>query len=613
MNNESKNVLHFQDLELSISEWCPFGQNAISTFNESIDSLKGIKSSLLTGKVDEEPDTSEFSIKPRFTRVLLEDFDRYDWIKFKAFVEYPERVVQIEEVGTHVDRSGFINYCLRIESIEKRTSRFSVDNTTLILADLIEDTSTMMEALLTQFQRRILTMVYGDSPFRPKFTVATTSVLLPHHASVIEFQDGEKQQSEINQLLGISYKYIDLTPDIKLILGTQGMIFISPDPAPYGHVLSFYSFIRCLQIFQSMFYNRLRKLWDRVKDLRSTILTLERDETIGLMETELTELGADIVLIEEVISFMRSGTTDMERIWNKKGHSLDQDNQNLSNHLDIGREIIVTREKIDDMEIVSQGLVDEIQGLRDMLNTLAEKRMREMSKLMADNVQQSSDAQQAMAANVKASRYSGAALKILSTISSGYLGMRLSDLVLKGMDEINEKYWDGDVEILGTNNFYGGYLQVAIGFIFWIGFTIFFWHLIKASSAKMKEEKLAKDFNLSLRIPIDIRSTPSKIAHYLANKDVVFQNVELTSHRTSWYHKEKKDEDELFYTLTMRYDLRVGHIEYLHATTENKAGDAQFTTDFLLRDLMENGLISLKQGRHIRRRMGFLTEGGDWS
>ena len=47
-------------------------------------------------------------------------------------------------------------------------------------------------------------------------------------------------------------------------------------------------------------------------------------------------------------------------------------------------------------------------------------------------------------------------LKILSTISSGYLGMRISDLVMKGLDEINETYW-GETEILGTSKFYGGY------------------------------------------------------------------------------------------------------------------------------------------------------------
>jgi len=163
-----KNILFFKDLRLSISEWCPFGQNAISTFNNSIDSLKGVKSSLLTGTVDNEPNTTDFNILPKFTRIMLEDFDRYNWIKFKAFVEYPEEVEQIEIMGTHVDKSGFINYGMEMKSIEEATSNFSLDDTTAIMADLVEDTSIMMDALLTEFQRRILKLIYGDTPFRPK-------------------------------------------------------------------------------------------------------------------------------------------------------------------------------------------------------------------------------------------------------------------------------------------------------------------------------------------------------------------------------------------------------------------------------------------------------------
>jgi len=70
-----------------------------------------------------------------------------------------------------------------------------------------------------------------------------------------------------------------------------------------------------------------------------------------------------------------------------------------------------------------------------------------------------------------------------------------------------------------------------------------------------------------------------------------------------------KGDDELFYTMTMNYDLRVGHIHFLQAITENKAGKAWFTTDFLLKDLMVNGLITDKQEAHIKNRMGFSGEG----
>ena len=556
-----KNVLFFKDLKMSISEWCPFGQNAISAFNDSIDSLKGVKSSLLTGKVDEEPSTTGFNIKPMFTRIMLEDFDRYNWIKFKAFVEYPEEVEQIEEVGTHVDKSGFINYALELNKIGDKTANFSLDDTTAIVADLIEDTSLMMGALLTQFQRRILRLVYGDTPFRPKFTIAYTSALLPEQKKVEGYHDGEDQENEINQLVGIAYKFFDLPTKEKVIMGTNGMIFISSKPEAYGSVLSFYSFVRGLQLFQTVFFNRIRKIWDIIKDLRKEILHIKREESVGLLEQELSELSADIVLIEEVMNYMRAGSHDMKLIWKSHSSELDAANKHLAEHLEIPREIHVISEKLDDMEKISRGLVEEIQGLRDMINTLAEKRMREMSKLMSDNVQQGADAQMAMAANVKASRYTGVAVKILSAISSGFLGIRISDLIMKALDDFNDSYWH--IELLGTENFYGGYLQVIVGFAIWILCTIIFFKLIKITGAKVKEQKLASDYFLNLRIPVDKRSTPEKIQQYIDSKNVVFHNVELTGHRTSWYHKEKKGEDTIFYTLTMCYDMRLGHIYYM--------------------------------------------------
>lgn len=127
----------------------------------------------------------------------------------------------------------------------------------------------------------------------------------------------------------------------------------------------------------------------------------------------------------------------------------------------------------------------------------------------------------------------------------------------------------------------------------------------------MKEKKLAKDFVLQLRIPVDIRSSPKKIKKYVDSKDLMFHNIELTGHRVSWYHKQKKGEDKIFYTITLGFDAQLGHIHYIHLNTEDKKGDAKFTTNFILKELSDAGLINKKQEAHIRSRMGFSTRGGD--
>ncbi len=511
-----------------------------------------------------------------------------------------------------MDKAGFVNYNLTIEEVEGRTSRFSLDETSYILADLIEDTSIMIEALLTQFQRRALRSVYGRTPFRPKFTVASTSALVPSQPQAVGYHDREDQENEINQIVGVAYDFFDLPPTEKIIIGTHGIIFISSRPEHFSALLNFYSFVRSLQIFQGIFFARLRQMWDMVKDIRKGILNLKREEDLTNMEQELSELSANIVLIEELASIMTVSSSDMKRIWAEHSGSLDMDNKRLAERFGIDREIVVIAEKIQDMTGVAGGLVDEIGGLRDMVQTLAEKRMREVSKLMADNVQQGSEAQLAMAANVKASRYSGAALKILSAISAGALGMKISDLVMKGLDEWNDARGDDAFTVLGSDKFYGGYLQVIVGFACWLALAYIFFHLIKASSAKMKEEKLSKDYVLNLRIPIDVRSTPEKIKAYLAEKQVTYHNVELTGHRVSWYHKEPKDDDKIFYTMTLCFDAREGHLHYVHANTEDRKGDAFFTVEWLQRELVDSGLITKAQDRHIRERLGLPKGGGGW-
>jgi hypothetical protein len=603
-HSKERNVLFFKDVTLSISEWIPFGQNAIQTINDTLDSRKGLRDSLLTGMVDEAPETSSFDLKPFFTRVSIEDYDMYDWIRFKAHIEYPEVVEQERNVGVFIDKSGFVNYGLRVDRLWDASEHYSLDATMAIVADVVEDTSVMMDALLTQFQRRALGLVHGtgSTQQRQKFVAAITSSLLPEHETVVKYNDGEEMESEINQLLGTAYQFVDLQQGDKLIIGTDGLIFISRDPRRSAKVISTYSSVRALQMFQTVFFYRLRKMWDVIKDLRSSMLHLQSEEAISLMEQDLAELGADIVQIEEITSYMMAGAETIGQTWAAHKGGPETANSNLLKTLDIDREIDVVKGQIADMALVSQGLVDEIQGLRDMLNTLAEKRMREFSKLMTDNIQQGSEAQQIMLANVRASRYSSAALKILSAISAGALGMKIADIIMDALDVSNQKW---ELEVLGSTEFSGGYVHLIVGFILWLILALAFFTLIRKGTERVKEKKLAKQFNLNIRFPLDISVAKGSIEAFVARKDVVFHNVEVTGHRVGWHHREGAGDDTILYVMTIAYDPERGLLRYYHANTEDRRGVAALTTDLVMQDLLDGGLITEDDELRIRRRMGF--------
>jgi hypothetical protein len=589
-----KNILFFRDLSLSISEWIPFGQNAISTINDTIGSIKGRRESLLTGKVDEAPETSEFKMRPSFTRVILKDFDRYDWIKFTAHIEYPEVVEQVRRLGVHIDRSGYVNTGLRVDRIWAKERDFSIDAATALVAGVVEDTSMMLEALLTQFQQRALKLVYGSSHFRPKFVIATTSAIIPRQESAEGYRDGEDQENEINQLLGAAYDFIDLPNGDQLILGINGIILVSSNPEAYGAVLSLFSAMKALQVFQTAFFTRLRKMWDIINDLRRAILHMQSEEEFSRIEQQLAELATNIVQVEEITSFMRSGADAIKSTWDAHRPDLEAIKSHLALVFDIDRELRAISGKIDDMKMTSSSLVDEIHGLKDMIATMAERRMREMSKLMTDNVQQGSEAQQIMLANVRASRYSSAALQVLSAISAGALGMKLADIIVNAVSS----------DALGT------YVHLAVGFVLWIILTAIFFALIRIGISRVKEQKIAERYNLNVRIPIDMRSTPEMIREFLGSKTLIMYNIETTSHRVAWHHEEKVGDNIVFFVLTLCFDPLNGHIHYLHATTENRSGTMKLTVAMSLRILLKEMLLTRRQVNEIKRRMGFDSKRG---
>jgi hypothetical protein len=600
-----RNVLFFKDLSLSISEWIPFGQNSISTLNFILASVKGVRDSLLTGKVDEAPDTPKFSMRPFFTRVILEDFDRYDWIKFSAHIEYEEAVEQIRRVGVHVDKSGFINYSLRLDKVFDRESEFPLDAVSAVLADVVEDTSIMMEALLTQFQRRCLTLVHGSETTaqRSKYIVAVSSGLVPEEEIAMKYQDGKDRQNEIDQVLGTSYEFQDLPGGEMLILGTYGLIYVTRNPQDVPNVLTLYSAVRSLQMFQTIFFARLRQIWDMIKDLRLLVTGTTSQEELGELEQQMSQLSADIVLIDEINEYMRAAVEMMAEIWDRNRTGPTATNVNMVKALEIDRELEATKGTIKDMVMISKGLVDEIQGIRDLLGTMAEKRMRDLNRLMTDNVQQGSEAQQIMLANVKESRYSSAALKILSALSAGYLGMKISDILMKVLD--NEGYSPPF-----SDTYSGSFFHLAFGLTFWLILAIAFFNLIKKGTARVKRQKMAKQFNLNIRFPVDEQVPRKAIEEYLARRDLIFYNVEVTGHRMGWHHRETRGDHKVLWVVSLCYDPNTGNLNYIHVNTEDSKGDANYTTDAILGDMVTGGVLTRAQEARIRDRMGTMMTGG---
>ena len=200
IKDELISFIHLKDLKTYISEYIPFGTNHIIAFNDELDSLSDVKEGLMTSIIDTEPTRATFPIDERLIKVTVTDYDPNDYVIFDASIVYEEVVEQIEEICVYVDTYGRVIYGCQIDEIDGDKTKFSIDRLTRVFADIILDTSKMINGLLSTYQRRLLDLVYFGTPeFRNKFTILLARSIEPDKKAV-DFNDGEDLENELNQI-----------------------------------------------------------------------------------------------------------------------------------------------------------------------------------------------------------------------------------------------------------------------------------------------------------------------------------------------------------------------------------------------------------------------------
>ena len=132
-----------------------FGSNQIVALNERLGALDQCQGGLFTASVDSNPTDTKFEVDPGLTSVKILDYDFVRYINFEAEIDFPEDegVVQIENFGMHLNVDGTIINGIKIEAIMDRTSEsISLDHLSRVLVDVHQDSSTIMNDLLSNFQ-----------------------------------------------------------------------------------------------------------------------------------------------------------------------------------------------------------------------------------------------------------------------------------------------------------------------------------------------------------------------------------------------------------------------------------------------------------------------------
>ncbi len=564
IKDELQELIFLQKPAVIISEWIPFGNNQIAALNHKLGSLERLKSTLLTALVDEFPESAIFESDPVHSRVVVNDFDLTRFAEFTAQVDIPEAegIVQEEEFAVHVSEQGLVVFALDLVEVNGTNGQVSFDKLTRVNADLIMDSSRILDTLLTHNQIRILDVMYrGKSHNRGKFVLAIGEEIIPHLKTAAEYRDGEDYQNELEQIVGTLEEAETLKDGSFFFVGTLGSVFITKQLDKYEDFVGLYALVRALDIFMDEYFARLWLGWDESLRIRQMILEQsERDPTIVTRAKEaLSRVGADGVILEALMQYLIEAVSFTKKQVHYLMDNVDPTQGEFAEKLHIKRFFDRVQSRIDDAEKVVEGLKREVTGLQSIVGTLADKQMKRVYEALQESSRSTEEV-------LIASERSSNALTIIEVIVAGTLALAFFEVLsIIGMFEHLQLLGTGIVFVLAL----GSWALVA-GALFYV-----MRYLTRKSEPHLSMDvRFDKPINVSkLESYIDTKPVTTKIS----KRDGVSEVLKVT-----WTETDKEQWLGETPTLSITYDARNKYLLNFAAEFDNPNVDRE-----KMREIME--------------------------
>ncbi|NHI94036.1 MAG: hypothetical protein EAX96_16220 [Candidatus Lokiarchaeota archaeon] len=498
--------------KIIIGEYIPFGINQMVNLNNKLGSVQKIKGALLTSVIDEEPVESTFRTDEVCSSVYVEEFDLTNFVKFKAEVHFPEDegIIQEEKFGVYVHEDGSIIYgcsLLSLNQLDVREHLTSLDHITRVLGDLVEDSSLLIQTILSNFQNNLLEIIYNHhETHRNKFLVlmAEDFRLPQNHAGEMKaanFQDGEDYENELNQVLKEFLKGLDLPEGGLFFLGTEGMILISKEHKKYQKILGTYMTIAGLDLFLSNFFQKIWVLFDSCGEIRDTMLSIVElnAKLISSIQTNLSNVYNEIILLNSILPYLKNSITSLDK--------RVQDLEALSHmkyfidFLDMKKYFRILERRSGDIDNLMQALQHEVKGVQEIFNSLSERQMRKLTETTQESIRSLENI-------AKTSDRQSVTLDIIELILAGSVAFDLVQTI----------FMEPAGEAIGNAFFMGNYLAgnlaiFAMAGVIWIGIAYGLFKFLKLLEGRMTKF-------LRVNMKINGNCNIENLIGYLESKDI---------------------------------------------------------------------------------------------
>jgi hypothetical protein len=516
--------------------------------------------------MDEWPESATFTSEKRCNSVRVLDSKGSEYIMCEASMQDPDDVVEQEEiVGMFLSHEGHIIYGCEMTHIGTASlsdePTASLDYIARVITDLMNDSSLLMDTLLTHHQRAILDCIFKGTPNnRYKFLGLLASSIDPQEDDMSFYMDGEEQQNELEQVLdNMQLALFIPEKNTRLFMGDGGMLIVSPNWKEYETLITFYSLLRSAELFVDGLFNRMSLLGDELTQVADLLeKTGEGDYTvITKAQNILTVATANYTILTSTEGYLQRGFALISERWMQASSTVDQ---RLRKKLDIDHGFTSLVERITDIDLVLNSIKNEVEGLQALLSTQIEQQMRRVYGALRDNTRSTSEI-------IKANERTGDVLNIIQLVLSGTIAF---DIVLAITGEYVTPYaaMAGDYPML----FFG--LAVILWFVIVIGLK---------KSMDWMGSRIEKDH--LVRHTLNQKCDPAKIEEYLSTKVItsIDEEVQEDSESIRTHYLFSEPDGISSANITLSYDRLNGVVKDI--VIESQGGDIEVLKRKILREL----------------------------
>ncbi|TYZ68106.1 hypothetical protein PybrP1_005234 [[Pythium] brassicae (nom. inval.)] len=423
-----------------VGEWIPFGSNQIVALNERLGSMDRCQGGLFTSLIDDRPTDTQFEVPPGLTEVRILDYDPVRYINFEAEINFPEDdgIVQVENFGIHLNVDGTIFYGIKVDAIlDKRSDRISVDLLSRLLVDIHQDSSEIMDDLLSSYQNSLLDMVFtGDVANRGKFNMILADQIDPFMPG-LEYMDRGDFENELKQVLGDIHCAYDIGDDSVLIVGRDGMLIAGSACRRFEKVFIAYFSLLCREMFLRSFFTRIFVLEELLKRTREMLFSAkENPNHIVQIRTQLNQAANDLILFTDTLGYLIE-SLEFVKIPVKSANACEEE-EAIFSYLDLKKQHHDILLRARDLEKLVHGAKYEIVNLRQMAEVLNTSLLEEIFKSVESNTK-------VLADSAIVVKQSGSSLEMVQLLLAGSFAFTLLDRIPGGSLNIELPAWVDDV------------------------------------------------------------------------------------------------------------------------------------------------------------------------